>query len=247
MERHICIIPARAGSKSIKNKNLLKLNHKTLVALAVEVALESKVFDKIVISTDYPRHHLGIDHIERVSYTQLLYNTRPSELAQDDSKMADVVKHVSRNLGGSEKWIWVFQPTSPFRKVDDIKRIKTALESGEWNSAISFKPMKEPRERAYTVKNGVFYPLKYTNFENRQELKTTAIRSGNYYAANRKLFMEEGTFQIKPFFGFAMGNINMENCTQAEVEMSRRLGVNIDALEDYEFAKNIVRRGDFVI
>jgi len=47
---------------------------------------------------------------------------------------------------------------------DDIKRIKTALESGEWNSAISFKPMKEPRERAYTVKNGVFYPLKYTNF-----------------------------------------------------------------------------------
>jgi len=44
-----------------------------------------------------------------------------------------------------------------------------------------------------------------------------------------------------------MGNINMENCTQAEVEMSRRLGVNIDALEDYEFAKNIVRRGDFVI
>jgi len=62
MERHICIIPARAGSKSIKNKNLLKLNHKTLVALAVEVALESKVFDKIVISTDYPRHHFHYEN-----------------------------------------------------------------------------------------------------------------------------------------------------------------------------------------
>jgi hypothetical protein len=44
MERHVCLIPARAGSKSIKDKNLIQLNHKTLVRLAVEKAMEAKAF-----------------------------------------------------------------------------------------------------------------------------------------------------------------------------------------------------------
>jgi CMP-N-acetylneuraminic acid synthetase len=107
--------------------------------------------------------------------------------------------------------------------------------------------MKEQRERAYTVKNGIYYPLKYTNFENKQELKRTAIRSGNFYVVNRDLFLEEKSFHLKPFFGYAMGNIDIENCTQQELEMSRKLGVNIDSLEDYEVAKNIVRRGDVAL
>ena len=48
----LCIIPARSGSKRIKNKNLLKLSNKTLVELAYDVAKKSKVCDYIFVSSD---------------------------------------------------------------------------------------------------------------------------------------------------------------------------------------------------
>lgn len=49
----LCIIPARSGSKAIKNKNLKKLKkNKSLIELAFDVAKKSKLFDKIIVSTD---------------------------------------------------------------------------------------------------------------------------------------------------------------------------------------------------
>ncbi len=57
----LCIIPARSGSKGIKNKNLKKIKkNKTLIELAYDVAKKSKLFDKIIVSTDsnYYRKYL---------------------------------------------------------------------------------------------------------------------------------------------------------------------------------------------
>ena len=48
----LAVIPARSGSKSIKNKNLLKINNQTLISIAVKKAVKSKLFDKVIISTD---------------------------------------------------------------------------------------------------------------------------------------------------------------------------------------------------
>ena len=48
----ICIIPARGGSKRIKNKNIIKFNKQPMIYWSVKAAKKSKCFDKIVISTD---------------------------------------------------------------------------------------------------------------------------------------------------------------------------------------------------
>ncbi|RPI55981.1 MAG: hypothetical protein EHM49_01230 [Deltaproteobacteria bacterium] len=247
MEKHICIIPCRAGSKGIKDKNLLKLNHKTLVRLAVEVAMDSGIFSRVIITTDYPRPSLGIDDIGSRGFTQLIYSARPRELASDTAEMASVVKYVLDDRKGMEKWVWLLQPTSPFRTIADIKKIKTALESGDWKSCISFKPMKEQTERAYTIKDGVFYKLKYTSYKNKEDLKRKAIRSGNFYVTQRDAFLDSLTFENHPFFGYTMGGVNIETCTQDEWLWSRKMGLNIDDPEDWEAAKGIVRRGDFIL
>ena len=47
-----CIIPARAGSKRIKNKNLYNLNGKPLIAYSIKAALDSGVFNSVIVSTD---------------------------------------------------------------------------------------------------------------------------------------------------------------------------------------------------
>ena len=49
----LCIIPARSGSKGIKNKNLKKIKkNKSLIELAFDIAKKSNLFDKIIVSTD---------------------------------------------------------------------------------------------------------------------------------------------------------------------------------------------------
>ena len=48
----IAFIPARKGSKSIKNKNLKLINKKSLVEITIDQALKSKIFKKIILSSD---------------------------------------------------------------------------------------------------------------------------------------------------------------------------------------------------
>lgn len=52
MNKTLCIIPARSGSLRLKNKNFKKFNKKTLIENTIEAALKSKIFDKIVVSSD---------------------------------------------------------------------------------------------------------------------------------------------------------------------------------------------------
>lgn len=48
----ICIIPARSGSKRIKNKNIIKISNKPLIAHTIKLAISSKIFSKVVVTTD---------------------------------------------------------------------------------------------------------------------------------------------------------------------------------------------------
>ena len=48
----ICIIAAREGSKRIKNKNIVNFFGKPLISYPIRVAIQSKLFEKVVVSTD---------------------------------------------------------------------------------------------------------------------------------------------------------------------------------------------------
>ena len=50
--RSLAIIPARSGSKGVKDKNIRELCGKPLMAYSIAAALESGCFDKVVVSTD---------------------------------------------------------------------------------------------------------------------------------------------------------------------------------------------------
>ena len=52
LKKLIALIPARSGSERIKNKNLIKINGKTLLKISIENAVKSKIFEKIIVSTD---------------------------------------------------------------------------------------------------------------------------------------------------------------------------------------------------
>jgi len=89
----LCVIAARGGSKGIPSKNIRMINGKPLISYAIESAVSSNCFDKIVVSTDDKK----IATIAKTSGASVPFY-RPSHLAQDDSAPDDAILHCLHEL-----------------------------------------------------------------------------------------------------------------------------------------------------
>ena len=112
-DKVIALIPARKGSKGIKNKNLLKINKRSLVEIAINNAKNSKYIDKIYLSSDSNK-------ILKISYlfNNVLTHKRNKNSSNDKSTSKDVLKDfISKNKRyTSEGIILIYlQPTSPMK------------------------------------------------------------------------------------------------------------------------------------
>jgi N-acylneuraminate cytidylyltransferase len=116
----LIIIPARGGSKGIPRKNIKKLAGKPLIYYSIDVARLITSDENICVSTDDEEI---IRYVEE--YGLKVPFKRPDELATDFSTSNDVIIHALsyyENKGKSFDAVILLQPTSPFRKSEDIKR-----------------------------------------------------------------------------------------------------------------------------
>ena len=88
MTKAIAIIPARGGSKRIPRKNIKKFFGKPLIAYSIQTALKSKLFDKVIVSTDDEE----IATIAKQYGAEVPF-IRPKELADDFTTTGDVIEH----------------------------------------------------------------------------------------------------------------------------------------------------------
>jgi CMP-N,N'-diacetyllegionaminic acid synthase len=127
------IIPARGGSKGVPKKNVRNLAGKPLIAWSIETALQCKVLDRIVVTTDDSE----ISSISRKYGAEVPFS-RPAEFAGDDTPDFPVCKHAIDWLAENDQYfpdivVWL-RPTSPLRSVQDISAavellIKTRADS----------------------------------------------------------------------------------------------------------------------
>lgn len=128
----LAIIPARGGSKGLKNKNTQPLARVPLIAYTIRECEKSKHLQRCIVSTD----------TKEVASVAGMYDAkvlmRPAELARDDTPMAVVVKQVLEELKSTESYepnlVVVLQPTSPLRQA---KHIDQAIEKMEQTGADS--------------------------------------------------------------------------------------------------------------
>lgn len=90
LKKILAIIPARAGSKGIKDKNIIDLNGKPLIAYSIEAGLKSKYIDKVVVTTDGEEIAR-----EAIKYGAEVPFLRPEYLSSDNAKTIDAVIHLS--------------------------------------------------------------------------------------------------------------------------------------------------------
>ncbi len=118
----LAVIPCRSGSKSIKNKNIVKLFGHPLVAYTIRFAKKCKFISKIIISTDSQKYA----KISKKYGCSPLF-IRPKKISKDNSLDIDVFLHAIKWLKKKENFVPDYvinlRPTSPLRSISDLKKI----------------------------------------------------------------------------------------------------------------------------
>ena len=150
--RVLGLIPARSGSKRIIGKNIRPLMGHPLMAFSIASAIESGVFEKVVVSTDLGSYgtiaqHYGAD---------ILY--RPPEMSSDTSPDIEFVEHALKVLSGFDAFA-ILRPTSPFRQAATIRRAWRQFLDANCHSLRAVEKCHEHPAKQWTVSNGYLHPL----------------------------------------------------------------------------------------
>lgn len=118
-EKILAFIPARGGSKGVKNKNIKLMNGKPLIEYTIQSAIKSDLFEDIIVSTD----SIDIANISKKLGASVPF-IRPDELSTDNAITIDAIEHCINYMKDkfNKKYdlIIVLQPTSPLRTYNNI-------------------------------------------------------------------------------------------------------------------------------
>ncbi len=226
MKESLVIIPARAGSKGVPNKNRKLLGGIPLIGHTVLQALE--VFDKeqICISTD---------DLEIIKYVELIgiqvHFDRPSFLSDDKASTYDVIIHAMdfyRNRGFNPKNIVLLQPTSPFR---NAKHIREALALYDDNLEMIVS-VSQTKANPYFVlfeedEFGYLQKSKNGNFNSRQEAPKVWEYNGAIYVINPNALRLRKLNEFKKVKKYVMDEVSSHD---------------IDTMLDWLIAEAIIER-----
>ena len=117
------VIPARAGSKGVPNKNFREINGKLLVEHSIETALEYTDPSSVVLSSD--NHKI----VEKLSLKYgIIGDQRPKKLAADETQTLELLQYLlAADLVPQAEKVLLLQPTSPFRCLRHIQESENLL------------------------------------------------------------------------------------------------------------------------
>tara|TARA_A100001015_G_scaffold31809_1_gene35373 strand:+ start:399 stop:842 length:444 start_codon:yes stop_codon:yes gene_type:complete len=133
MKKFVALIPARGGSKGIKNKNLVKINNKPIVDMAIDFAKESKIFSKIILSSDKKTI------LNRGKNKNIVIHKRKKKLSSDKALLSDTILNIKSTYDLKKNCILIIlEPTSPLRNMYDLKLAKKKIIKHKLDSYCTF-------------------------------------------------------------------------------------------------------------
>jgi CMP-N,N'-diacetyllegionaminic acid synthase len=214
----LAIIPARKGSKRIPRKNLIELSGEPLISYTINAAIESNVFDRIVVSTD--SLEIADMAIELGVEVPIL---RPDVLSKDKSSSYDVVKHMVLFLCNEECFspdvVVLLQPTSPLRKFHHIREsvLSYLKDFNQIDSMVSMTKVTQHPEWMYAVNSGSNQLLKVFESSNNnlrtQELNERFYINGAIYITKLKTLLSTNSL-----FGGRMSNYLMDEASSIDID-----------------------------
>ena len=192
--KRLAIIPARSGSKGLKDKNIIELCGKPLIAYSIEAAVKTNLFDRVIVSTDSEFYA----KISRQYGAEVLM--RGEELSNDNSTTYMVLEDILKNkILDTYDYFVLLQPTSPMR---NAQHIIEAVEKFEQKfKRFDFLVSMKESEHAKVLVNPIdedeslkFFDINFSNYR-RQGYKD--------YSPNGAIFIAKPDSYLKQkhFFG----------------------------------------------
>ena len=214
----LAIIPARGGSKRLPRKNILNLAGKPLIAWTIEAALNSKLVDKVLVTSDD-------DEILKISDSfGAATLKRPASLAQDTSTSFDAIKHAIENTEKFD-YIVLLQPTSPLRSSQQIDEAIQLLESKSADAIVSVTETEHSPLWANTLPEDD----SMTGFLSDNLLNTRSQDLETYYRLNGAIYICKANKLLEASSFFIKENIYAYKMSQAS-------SVDIDTELDFKWA-----------
>lgn len=221
MTRKIAIIPARSGSKGIKNKNTILIKGKPLIEWTLEAAIFSKCFNKIFVTTD----DINVENICKKHDVEII--KRPKHLCEDETPMVPVIIHALKVKDIPNGTCCLLQPTSPLRSEEHIKEAFKIFTAKHSNSLISVCEHDNEFLKSFFIDDQILKPISNSEFPfmRRQELPKIYKSNGSIYMFDIKTFLNEKSFYLSNTIPFIM---------------NKKSSLDIDTHDDLAFFKNIL-------
>lgn len=194
--KSIAIIPARSGSKALKDKNIKELCGKPLLAHSIECAKQSGRFDKIFVSTDSAEYAKIAE-----KYGADASFLRSVENSSDTANSWDAVREVIKKFEEKEQkfdYIMLLQPTSPLRTAGDIRNSFEMLKEKDAHAILSVTEAEHSPLWCNTLEEDLcmdtFRNEKYSNLP-RQQLPKFYRLNGAIYLMDRLELDKKNMFQ----------------------------------------------------
>ncbi len=228
--KYIAVIPARGGSKRLPGKNLMSIAGKPLIAWTIESAIQSGIFDRVIVSTDSE----AIAEQAR-NYGAEVPFLRPDDLAGDQTSTIDVLIHLINNLESKNNipftHLTLLQPTSPLRDAGSISDAINFFEEKNADAVISICKTEHSPLWSNTLPDNSslldFIPINIQTTPS-QNLPDYYRLNGALYICEIRRMLEEKTLYLSSnCFGYVM---------------SRKNSIDIDDQVDFDLAEIYLTR-----
>ena len=188
----IAIITARGGSKRIPKKNIKEFCGKPIIAYSIQAALESGVFDEVMVSTDSKE----IADIAK-KYGANVPFMRSEETANDYATTADVLKEVLeeyKKKGKGFETLCCIYPTAPFVTAEKLRNAMLLLNESEGDSLMPVVRFGFPPQRAVVIReNKLVYQYPEFASMRSQDLEAVYHDCGQFYFCRTEAFEKSGS------------------------------------------------------
>ena len=217
----ICIIPARGGSKRIPGKNIKDFLGKPLITYSIEAALNSKVFSKVIVSTDDEM----IANVAREFGANVPF-FRDANLSDDYATSTDVIKDAIRRVNFGFSDVCCLYATAPLVTAEILKDAADEFKKQECKFLFSATAFDFPIQRAIKLDENARVSMFYPQFEKTrsQDLEPAFHDAGAFYFGKKEAWLECSALFATHSKAYLL---------------PRNLVCDIDTLEDFEFAKKL--------
>lgn len=209
---NIAIITARGGSKRIPRKNIKDFLGNPIIAYSIEAAIESKLFDEVMVSTD----DTEIAEIAKQNGAKIPF-FRSSKTSDDYATTHDVIQEVLstyKDLGQNFDVACCIYPTAPFVNPKLLKNAFNILkENRSYDFVMPIVPFSFPIQRSFILEDDC--KIKYAFPENinkrSQDLRKHFHDTGQFYMFDVEKYFERGSLVSSNMYGIEVSELMVQD------------------------------------